>query len=441
MRNYILSVIKAHKQGLPVGIYSVCSANPYVLHAAMAQAEKDKSTVLIEATSNQVNQFGGYTGMTPRDFRRYISRIAKSRRFDSKRVILGGDHLGPQAWKDEPASVAMEKAENLVSSFVEEGFTKIHLDTSMPCSDDTLPLAEEIISERTARLALVAEEAYARSSPEGPAPVYVIGTEVPSPGGALESMDTIHITTVQDAEQAVLYNQKAFQKQRLDNAWERVIALVVQPGVEFGDTNITEYDRSRASGLSQWIAGIPRLVFEAHSTDYQTLDCLKQMVEDHFSILKVGPALTYAFREGVFALAAIESEWFDGKKGITLSRIREVLEKVMLERPEYWQKHYSSIVSEQALARKYSYSDRIRYYWFEPSVESALNQLFKNLSKAMPASLVSQFLPVQYQRLRAGILNNHPIDFLQDKIMDVTAMYSTATAQDKHSYLFSGEKE
>ena len=63
--------------------------------------------LLIEATCNQVNQDGGYTGMTPADFRRFVEGIAARTGFPADRLMLGGDHLGPNPWKSLPADQAM----------------------------------------------------------------------------------------------------------------------------------------------------------------------------------------------------------------------------------------------------------------------------------------------------------------------------------------------
>lgn len=82
-------LVQRHKAGEPVGIYSVCSAHPLVIEAAMEQALQDDSLLLIEATSNQVDQFGGYTGMTPADFRDYVCRQADLLQFPLANLILG----------------------------------------------------------------------------------------------------------------------------------------------------------------------------------------------------------------------------------------------------------------------------------------------------------------------------------------------------------------
>ena len=54
------------------GITSVCTAHPIAIEAALSLALRTCKRVLIEATCNQVNQEGGYTGMTPADFRRFV---------------------------------------------------------------------------------------------------------------------------------------------------------------------------------------------------------------------------------------------------------------------------------------------------------------------------------------------------------------------------------
>lgn len=87
-------IVQQHKSGQQTGIYSVCSAHPLVIEAALRQALDNNSLILIEATSNQVDQFGGYTGMTPADFYQYVIALANKLEFPIEKLILGGDHLG-----------------------------------------------------------------------------------------------------------------------------------------------------------------------------------------------------------------------------------------------------------------------------------------------------------------------------------------------------------
>lgn len=438
MANPIQQLLRNHKDGEPVGIYSVCSANRFVLEAAMIQARKDGSLLLVEATSNQVDQYGGYTGMTPSAFVTYIREIADTQNFPFERIVLGGDHLGPNVWQGEPAESAMAKAREQMAAYVDAGFSKIHLDTSMRCADDPGdmhdPLDPAIIADRAADLCAVAEKTFAAQKSRRSSPVYVIGTEVPIPGGAQEELNSLKPSSIADTRRTIELTRQAFQSYHVNDAWDRVIAVVVQPGVEFGDDTVVDYNRQKAARLSALMNEYPNLVYEAHSTDYQIPQALKQLVEDHFAILKVGPWLTYALREAVFALAEIESEWLGRGKSIPLSDIKSVLETAMIAQPQYWQKHYHGSDQEIAFARKYSYSDRIRYYWPNPSVTQAFQRLLQNLTtNPAPMNLLSQYLPQQHEAIRQGQLVYTPDNLIHHRILAVIKIYAEATGLAKNS--------
>ncbi len=412
------------------GICSICSANKYVLRAAFRKALKDETVLLIESTSNQVDQFGGYTGMTPDKFVTYVRNLADSTGFPSERLLLGGDHLGPNAWQKEPASSAMEKACELIYQYVKAGYNKIHLDTSMRCKGDPgkpeEPLDVAIIAERAAQLGKVAEKARIETQHL----YYIIGTDVPIPGGAQEHLSEIRITPADEVEETIRITQKAFLDLSLNGAWERVLAVVVQPGVEFGDSSIIEYDRTKAAELSRYIEKYDSLVYEAHSTDYQTRYALQQMVEDHFAILKVGPWLTFAMRETLFALNMIEKELLSEYRDIKLSGLMETIEKQMFGVPQYWSAHYQGDEAELRLARKYSYSDRIRYYWPNTAIQKSLNQLIENLTgREAPLNILSQYLPLQYEAIREGRLKNNVLDLIDYGIAQILNIYSYATGE------------
>jgi D-tagatose-1,6-bisphosphate aldolase subunit GatZ/KbaZ len=417
-------IIAAQKRGEIRGIPSICSAHPTVLCASLRQALENHDPVLIESTCNQVNQYGGYTGMTPVDFVSFIGEIADRLNFPRECLILGGDHLGPGIWQDENSEGAMDKARRLVWGYVGAGYLKIHLDASMKLGDDPEGrLSKEVAASRSADLAQAAEDAYIKRG-FGGAPRYVIGTEVPVPGGTREVEDHVQMTEVADAADTLEITRKAFYSRDLESAWDRVIAMVVQPGVEYGNDFILEYDRTTAASLSKFIEN-EALVYEAHSTDYQTQEALRQMVADHFAILKVGPALTYAYREAVYALAMMEAALFPtGAR----SNLIEVLDQAMLGNPAHWRKYYPGDSIAQSFARQYSFSDRSRYYWTAPEVQAALEKLTQNLSsKPLPLSLISQFAPEQYKRIRRGQLANQPDEIVFDRIMDVLHDYRMAT--------------
>ena len=427
----LAALLEAHRDGKPVGIYSLCSANRYVLEAGIEQAKQDGSLLLIESTPNQVNQFGGYTGQTPADFAQFVRQLAEEEDFPTERIILGGDHLGPHVWRKEPSKEAMEKARVLVRDSVRAGYTKIHLDTSMHCADDpgdrNSPLADETVSERAAELCAAAEEASKERGDGFPAPLYVIGTEVPIPGGELAEGKAPEVTRTEALQKTLEVAKRAFVLRGLESAWRRVAAVVVQPGVEFGDASVFAYDRKKAEALSKFALKHWHGVYEAHSTDYQPAGALQQMVHDHFSILKVGPWLTFAFREAVFALAALEEEWLANRRGVTLSKVREELDLAMVENPSFWKDYYRGDEATIRLARRYSYSDRSRYYWPVPRVAAALARLIANLgADPPPNSMISQFLPRQSEMVLNGCLSRSPKELIRSKVREVLEVYATA---------------
>ncbi len=422
----LLDLVQRHKGGDPVGIYSVCSANPLVIQASMKQALKDDSYLLVEATCNQVNQFGGYSGWTPLDFAQMIRQVCNEMGFAEERLLLGGDHLGPFPWQKLPVEQAMANAAGMIQAYVAAGFGKVHLDASMPCADEPQERALDpaVIAERSAYLCRIAEDAAARGSV---LPVYVIGTDIPTPGGVQDAESTLQITLPPDLQASLDAFHTIFNRQGLSGALERVAAVVVQPGVEFGDEGVAQYDRTAAAGLTRFIEGQSGLVYEAHSTDYQRAASLRELVEDHFAILKVGPALTFALREALFSLARIEAEYLGARTGVQLSHLIETMDAAMLRNPMYWSSYYHGETDEIAFARKYSRSDRIRYYWSDGEVAAALQRLLANLEQyPAPLTLVSQYLPAQYQRLRAGELDHRPTALIHDHIMSVLRDYSAA---------------
>lgn len=416
-------LIAANKRGEKQGIYAVCSAHPLVLEAAILQAKQDNSYLLIEATANQVNQFGGYTGMLPADFMAFIEQLATKQEFAIDKLILGGDHLGPVCWCDEDAEPAMQKAEQLIASYVAAGFKKIHLDTSMRCADDELILADETVATRAAQLCAVAEKtALARFGHSDL--VYVIGTEVPPPGGADEHIDTLAVTETKHVASTLALHHDAFLQLGLSAAWQRVVGLVVQPGVEFDNTQVFDYDSSKAQQLKQYIKTVDGIAFEAHSTDYQTPIAYKQLINDHFAILKVGPELTFALREALFSLSHIEDALIDPEQ---CSHLRTVIDADMQQFPKNWQRFYQVDSSLQKLYRRFSFSDRIRYYWGQQGNQNAVETLFNNLQKQpIPLPLLSQYMPLQYLAVRNNGLENSPKSLVLHHIMQVTSRYADA---------------
>lgn len=371
--------------------------------------------------------------MTPEMFRSIVFKRAVARGFPRERLILRGDHLGPYPWRTERADVAMKKACDPVAACVRAGYSKLHLDTSMPLGDDPTDgrggLNPRLAARRQAELAESAERAIAEGHGVSVAPpVYVIGTEVPAPGGKVSAEETAPVTRVEDLLETVSLCQEAFHDRRLDDAWSRVCAVVAQPGVEYSDKGLREYARDSASTLCAAARALPSIILEGHSTDYQRPRHLRELVEDGVAILKVGPALTFALRECLFAMESIERELLAGATDAPLSDLAETLERVMLAEPTPWQSYHRGDERQKRLARMFSFSDRSRYYWAVPAVRnSAAERLLTNLrGVTIPLPLLSQFLPHEYISVREGRIGPDPEDFLRESVRRVLEYYSCA---------------
>ncbi len=410
---YLKDIISGNRAGKAVGIPSWCTAHPETLRAILQAHQGSDDAILIEATSNQVNQYRGYTGMTPADFRRFVERLAGEAGIDPERILLGGDHLGPNPWRTASAVTAMSEARDMVRAYVEAGFAKIHLDASMSCADDHV-LTEEAMAERAADLCATAEQVGVDHEL-----YYVIGTEVPVPGGEMAKLDSLAVTNDEAAKRTFELHHSSFIKCGLISAMKRIVAIVVQPGVDFGNDQVFAYDKSKAATLSASVQEIPDAVFEAHSTDYQSMQGLRDLVSTHFAILKVGPELTFAFREAVVAMAEIEEQLQFAER----SNIVAVIDKAMRDDPRHWQGYFPAGQAEH-VSRLFGLSDRVRYYWPKPEISATLARLRNNIdSAAVPSGLVSQY---------AGPMI-HPGDgvtlstaIIQAKVGGVVAKYRSA---------------
>lgn len=419
--NIVADTVERNRAGNSVALASVCSAQPDVLGASLLLAQERAQPILIEATSNQVNQFGGYTGMTPVDFITYVRNMTRDLGVDPALVAFGGDHLGPQVWRSEAADSAMAKAADLMRAYVEAGFTKIHLDCSEGCAGEPAQVDDDTSASRAAALAAVCEQ-YA---PDASALSYVVGTEVPPPGGARieEEGQAITPTSPERARHTLARHQTAFAELGLTDAWSRVVGLVVQPGLEFAPTHVDRFDLSAPDQLSAALEGAHGIAFEAHSTDYQFDEVFPELARRHFAVLKVGPALTFAYRQALYGLDHISARLDPSRDGMALSR---VMEKLMRDNPSSWQKHYHGDDAALQLQRHFGYADRIRYYWPEPAAQAAVAELFAALASPAPQPLREQYFALQVVR-RANGLEKHGMSWAKAlvwaQIQDALAPY------------------
>jgi D-tagatose-1,6-bisphosphate aldolase subunit GatZ/KbaZ len=196
--------------------------------------------------------------------------------------------------------------------------------------------------------------------------------------------------------------------------------------VEFSDFAVHPYDRAQAEPLSRAIAGRAPWMYEAHSTDYQRPRALSELVEDRFAILKVGPWLTFACREALFALEDVARDLHAVDPGRPLLHLREILDRAMLKNPVHWKSHHRGTEEEQALARRFSYSDRGRYYWTDPEVDAEVTRLLDAMESPIPAQLVSQHFPLALEAVLDGSLPPDGRSLVTHAVRRVLGHYAAA---------------
>ena len=406
----MMRIDKELKTGMP----SYCTGNPYVIQSLIRIYKNNQRPLLLEATANQVNQYGGYTGKTPQQFKEEVVEVANSCGFEVSRLIFGGDHLGPLVWRSEEANQAMDKAEELVREFAKAGYSKIHLDTSMQLGHerDEGFLSVKTIAQRGLRLYKACQEVL----PKGSKCVYIIGSEVPFPGGETKC-DHMEVTHPKDAMDTISIYKKEFERGGITEKEfdENILAIVVQPGVEFTKDKVFQYCSEKAKNLMS----VPRgdLIYEGHSTDYQKVTSLQEMVKDGVKILKVGPELTFIFRAALERLENFEKNFVDSKE---CSCFSEALQKAMNDEPKYWEGYYSSGKEKDF---QYSYLDRSRYYLTNPTVQKAIEVLKKNVNSIGHDALVMKYFP----ELCADVIDGNIFETLIDRsIGSVVEKYENA---------------
>ncbi len=429
MTHHLPEIGPLQRRGIPAGIYSVCSSHHMVLETALQQASFENNHLLVESTCNQVNQFGGYTGMTPSDFVTHVRNIAVKTSCPNEYLLIGGDHLGPYPWRHENAETAMGKAKKLVSDCVSAGYDKIHLDCGMPLGDDTGDpnrISPELSARRTVSLCRIAENARSDDQKKQGFPLYVIGAEAPTPGGSLKDNATVVITKPEEISEFMDTCRRLFQGSGLENAWQRVVGVVVQPGIDFGADSIVRYDPHPAEKLSRFHQQLPdRMTFEVHATDFQKETALSEMVKHHFALLKCGPVLTFAFREAVFALSHIEDELSRGRKSVTPSDIIAIIDREMTGSRKHWESHTQDNIHER-IYRLYGFTDRVRYYWEYPAVNNAFKKLMQNLTLPIPLPLISQYLPEAFHEIVEKNSPATPLFLIRHRILQALNPYLNA---------------
>ena len=340
---------------------SFCTSNIEVIKSILFFCHIKKLPCLIECTSNQVNQHGGYTNKTPKMFIKEILSISKKIKFNSKKLFLGGDHLGPLPWKKKSKTVAIKNSISLINDYLDQKFCKIHIDTSIKCKNDKY-INSDIIFERTNEI-LNNDNIKKKIKDK----FIVVGTEVPLAGSG--DNENIIKTSKKQIETEVLKFKKILKKQNLKN---NIFGLVIEPGMKYTHSSVIKPNFTNFTNKKN-ISKKNNFVYEAHSTDYQSKKTLKQLVKNNFKFLKVGPELTYSYSRSLFFMENIEKNNFKLKN----SNIKKIIFSAMLKNRKYWEGYYEKKTTELFLNSKL---DRMRYYFDTKPVVNSIKTLKKNIN-------------------------------------------------------------
>lgn len=363
----ILVINKIFKYNLP----SFCTSNFDVISAILLYSKIFNLPVLLECTSNQVNQNKGYSGLKPKDFYKKVISLSKKIKLNKKKIIFGADHLGPLPWKNLDKKKAFKNAKNLLKSILNENFQKIHLDTTIICRNDKKFNLDKIRERFFDLFKSIPHKKLKK--------IYlVVGSEVPYAGGG--SLNN-SISTFGDVKKDYQIYNSIINKNQIKL---KEFALVIEPGMSFSNNGIITPNFKNLKKISKFSRN-NNIFFEAHSTDYQPIGVLKKLVNSNFKFLKVGPELTFQFNECIKYMLNIEKKFIPKKKD--RSNLKEDLISVMNKNPKYWKSYYKGSKSNINYLKFNSPLDRIRYYWDNKKIKNSKKKLFKNINK-LPINLV-----------------------------------------------------
>ena len=352
----IYNIIK--QKALP----SFCTANFDVIESIFYFCNSNKLPCLIECTSNQVNQDGGYTNHSPNKFIKKINNLRKKIKFNRSKLFLGGDHLGPLPWKSSSNKIALDNSIVLINKFLNEKFDKIHIDTSIKCKNDKLMNSKKIF-DRTFKI--LNSKTIKKKIKDR---FLIIGTEVPLSGS--DNTKDIIITNFKQIESQSL---KFIKFLDVHNFKKKKFGLVIEPGMKYMNSSIKKPLLKTFSDKKNFSID-NNFVFEAHSTDYQPQKILEKLVDNNFKFLKVGPELTYNYSKALYFMNYIEKKFFKNSE----SDIKKNILLVMKQNKKYWKDYYNNQNNKLFLNSKLN---RSRYYLNFKAVRDSINILKSNINQ------------------------------------------------------------
>lgn len=332
--------------------------------------------MLIETTSNQVNQFGGYSKNQPKDFIKKINKLIKSVKINKKFIYFGGDHLGPLPWKKNRSSLALKNSINLIDLYLKANYQKIHIDTSIRCKDDNSLTNKEIFERTEYILKNIQNKKILKKV------FFVFGSEVPLAGG--NDIQKIKITENNKIITEYQNFSKLLKSEKLST---KDFALVIEPGMKFKNHSITE-PRLKNFEIKKKFSKKNKFYFEAHSTDYQYLKILKKLVKNNFKILKVGPELTFNLVKSFLFMEQVQKKYYKSK-----NNFKEIILKKMFLNNVYWRDYFKKN-GKRKLEKKLinSFFDRTRYYLDNKDVINSIKTLEININKLKRKNIIKSLL-------------------------------------------------
>jgi tagatose-1,6-bisphosphate aldolase non-catalytic subunit AgaZ/GatZ len=367
----ILERLRALSSGGPRRtLLVVCPNSEAVIEAAVSAAARNESPLAFTATLNQVDEDGGYTGMTHRELAELVQEKVRELAFDGP-VSLAVDHGGPflkdrhriEGWS---AEAALSGVRDSFAAAIRAGFDLIHVDCSIDPEAPDRASPVSVIAERTA--ALIADAETFRES-EGFGPIaYEVGTEEHSAGLADPAAFRDFLRHVRD---------------ELDRHGFSGVPLVFAVGDVGTDLHTTGFDPAAAGRLAG-AAGEFGCGLKGHYTD--NLEDPAGYPAAGVAAANVGPEFSEREFEGLMTLAEREAAEVEAGRLAWGSGMEDALIRAVVDSGRWrkWRLAEEKGLDFEALSperRAWMIRTGSRYVWTAPAAAAARERLYENLRR------------------------------------------------------------
>lgn len=358
-------------EGRPSTLFAACPNSETVIKAALRSAKRANAPIKFAATLNQVDEDGGYTGLTQSEFVEMVKIEAEAISYEGL-IIVALDHGGPwlkdqhsiENWSLEETMTAVKKS---LEAAIDAGYDFLHID---PTVDKTLPPGEiipiERVAERTIELIKHAEN---HRREKGIAPLgYEVGTE--EVHGGLANLEVF--------DRFLSLLKEGLEKEGLSEVWP--ILIVGKVGT---DLHTTVFDPEVAKTLAEKAAKYGSFI-KGHYTDY--VENPEEYPLSGMGAANVGPEFTEEEYNALTQLAQLEDKLKEEKLIARSSLILQVLEKEVYE-SKRWQKWLKGEEKGKDLydlspsRQKWLIKTGCRYIWAQPRVVASRTLLYRNLEQ------------------------------------------------------------